>query len=165
MTLAVRWTVAFAVALGCGSGGPEGESDRLSFDIDLVDACPVAEPFYFGIRSVEVQLRADDDGAPCVAARRCVQVAFDSVWDPEAIEADLRAVAQPLLSTDRSADDFKIIGSDAVDCSFSNQDAVFLCGTADLSAVGGGVLEVPVDCAESSLDFPVCPVEPLPDCR
>lgn len=160
------WAMALALALGCGSDGPGAEGDGLAFDIDLVDACQAAQPFFFGIQSVEVQLRGDDNGAPCVAARRCVPVALDTQWNPEAIETELRGVAQPLLATERAAADFKIIGSTQLDCAFESaaDEEVFLCGIAELSAVEGGVLEVPVDCPESVASLPVCPVEPLPDC-
>jgi hypothetical protein len=147
----------------CGGGQIDG-GDGLAFDIDLVDSCPVADPFYFGLESIEVQLRGADGGSPCIAARRCVSIANDDVWDPEFVEAALRNVAQPLLATDRGATDFKILGSIQPGCDFSD-DAVFLCGTASLSAISGAVLEVPVDCAPDATDLPACPVEPLPDCE
>lgn len=150
-------------AAGCDDG-PGGDGDSLAFDIDLVDDCPVATPFYLGSRSVEVQLRGDNDGSPCVVARRCIQVAIDMTWNPETIEAELRSAAQPLLSSDRAATDFLIFGSLETDCSLQDNDDVFLCGIAPLDSISGGVLEVPVDCAPNAIDLPACTIESLPDC-
>lgn len=156
--------IAALAAAACGDGSI-GDGDGLDFDIDLVDNCPTADPFFFGLMSVEIQLRGDSGGAPCVAARRCVPVTAASTWDVDAIESELRAVAQPLLSTELSAADFKIIGSVQDDCSFNDDMEVFLCGVAGLGEVSGGVLEVPVDCTPTATDLPACPVEPLPDCE
>lgn len=165
MRIAISIAVAIAAA-GCDDGSG-GDGDGLDFDVDLVDSCPVVDPFYFGVASVEVQLRGEDGGSPCTAARRCLQVPFTGgdPWDPEMIESVLRSAAQPLLATERAASDFKIIGSQQSDCSFGGSGTdVFLCGVAPLSSISGGVLEIPVDCTPSATDLPACPVEPLPDC-